>query len=118
MAHNWKVTPRKLSVLKILDALLLPFRARKNVGVKIDTSNIKSILVVEIWRLGDTILATPMLRLVRKRFPGAKITLLCKPHSKELLAGTGLVDEFVHFDFPWTAETGKYNASKYKLFVL
>src|SRR5207253_2772746 len=44
---------------------------------------------------------------------GARITLLAKPHARELLAKSDLVDEIIVFDFPWTAFSGKLAPGKY-----
>jgi heptosyltransferase II len=43
----------------------------------------------------------PFLAQLRGLFPHAKITLVSRPFASELLAGTGLVDEFVATDFAW-----------------
>jgi heptosyltransferase-2 len=72
-----------------------------------------SILVVEPWGIGDVILSTALLRALRANYPQARITLLAKSYAKDLLANSGLVDEVVSFDFPWTAFTGKFSPSRY-----
>jgi ADP-heptose:LPS heptosyltransferase len=79
------------------------------------------ILVVELWHIGDVVLATAALPALRRRFPRAKLFLLAKPHARTILDGSGLVDEFIPFDFPWTAFSGKYRVWRYhpvKLFRL
>lgn len=75
--------------------------------------NPKNILVAELWGIGDIVLATGALRDLRRAHPSARITLLAKAHARELLAHTGLVDNFVVADFPWTASSGKYRVSRY-----
>ncbi|HJP61605.1 MAG TPA: glycosyltransferase family 9 protein [Gemmatimonadaceae bacterium] len=60
------------------------------------------ILVSELWHIGDVVLAMPFLAALRTLFPDARITLLGRAHARETLKHTGLVDDFVSFDFPWT----------------
>lgn len=79
---------------------------------------IRSILVVELWRLGDLVLCTAALRALRARHPAARIALLAPPVAVELLEGTGLVDDVIPFVFPWTAERGKYRPARYDLRAL
>ena len=59
------------------------------------------ILIFRIGQLGDTVVSVPAFWAVRRRFPAARITLLCdrQPDSRfviaaDLLRGTSLVDEF------------------------
>ncbi|MDP9176468.1 MAG: glycosyltransferase family 9 protein [Gemmatimonadota bacterium] len=116
MAQTWPVTRSKRLVLDLVDALgaaaapmlktLWP--PRKDTGAPVTR-----ILVIELWLIGDVVLATPILRALRERFPGAEITLLGKPHAEELLRESGLADKVITFDFPWTANTGKYRPERY-----
>lgn len=73
----------------------------------------QSFLVVEPWGIGDVVLSTALLRALRANFPGATISLLAKSHAKALLEHSGLVDDVIAFDFPWTAFTGKLSPRKY-----
>jgi heptosyltransferase-2 len=57
----------------------------------------KRLLVVCPSWLGDVVMATPALRLLRDRLPGAFIGGLLRPGMDELLAGTSLLDE-MHVD--------------------
>src|SRR5688500_1344460 len=111
MAQTWRVTPKKVAAFRFLDALSLPvrpfLRGRRTPG------EIRSILVLEPWHIGDVVLATPALRALRARFPAARITLLGKQHAEELLRHSGLVDDVIVFDIPWTAKTGKYSPGRY-----
>jgi heptosyltransferase II len=59
------------------------------------------------------VLSTVLLRALRASYPGARIALLAKSYAKDLLANSGLVDEVIAFDFPWTAFSGKLSPSKY-----
>lgn len=65
--------------------------------------NVARILVIELWNIGDVILVMPFLAQLRYSFPRAKIALLARPFAVELLAGTGLVDEYIAADLTWTS---------------
>ena len=59
------------------------------------SAEVRRILVVELWNIGDVVLLLPFLTQLRLRFPNASVTLLARPHARVILANTGLVDEFL-----------------------
>ncbi len=59
----------------------------------------RRILVVCPSWVGDVVMATPALRLIRERNAGAFIGALVRPGLSCLLEGSGLIDEF-HIDRP------------------
>lgn len=63
---------------------------------------IKSILVCQYHRIGDVLLIIPVLHLLRKQYPKAKITLLCCTSAKPLAQDLKVVDEVIGIDVPWT----------------
>ncbi len=111
MAQTWRVTPAKVAVFRLIDALSLP--VRPFLSRKGESGDVRNILVMEPWLIGDVVLATPILRALRAKFPDARISLLGKAHAEELLRHSGLVDEVIVFDIPWTAKSGKYAPSRY-----
>jgi heptosyltransferase-3 len=48
-------------------------------------SNAKRILIINVTRIGDTVLATPALRAIAKFFPNARVTCLGHPKRVEVL---------------------------------
>jgi len=63
------------------------------------------VLVYRIGQLGDTIMALPAMRAVRKHFPDAHIELLCDRHERtnymlaaDILAPMQLFDGFITYD--------------------
>ncbi|MBM2841553.1 MAG: ADP-heptose:LPS heptosyltransferase, partial [Bacteroidetes bacterium] len=56
------------------------------------------ILLVRTDRLGDVILTLPMLPLLRKRFPDARIDMLLTTYTSELVSGNPYVNEILHYD--------------------
>jgi ADP-heptose:LPS heptosyltransferase len=68
------------------------------------------LLVVELWGMGDLVLATPFLRAAAGTFD---LTLLAKPMAQELQPRLWPGVEVVPFTFPWTAFRGKYNLTRW-----
>ena len=115
MAQTWRVTRTKRAAFRIIDAVGSPLRPLLSPRPPaVDT--IRRILVLEPWFIGDLVLATSILRALRERFPGAAITVLGKAHATELLTHSGLVDDVIEFDLPWTASgaTSKYDPRRYE----
>ena len=114
MAQTRTITRKKLAALGLLDLASRPLHLAWRPPPP-RTAPPGTFLVVEPWGIGDVVVATPMLASLRAAFPSARITLLGKPYASELLANSGLVDDVVSFDFPWTAFTGKYRLSRYEV---
>lgn len=58
----------------------------------------RSILVVQLRRLGDVILTTPALEALKKRFPDAKLDFLVEAPGAEAVAGHPAIDEVLVYD--------------------
>ncbi len=70
------------------------------------TIPIRSVLVMTKHRfMGDTIVATPLLRATKHAFPDARITLLTGPPAALVLQGCPYVDRIVRYD-PRGAQRG------------
>lgn len=63
------------------------------------------LLIIELWGLGDLVIATPFLRAAAERFD---VTLLAKPFARDLQARFWPNVEVVSFLAPWTAFKHKY----------
>lgn len=111
MAQTWRVTPGKVLTFRLIDALGKPFARMFRASE--ESGEIERILVMEPWLIGDLVLATPMLAALRNRYPRAEITVLGKAHAKELLEHSGLADDVIVFDLPWTARKAKYDPRRY-----
>lgn len=64
---------------------------------------VQNILFITLSNLGDVILTTPVLSVLRGNFPEAKITVLVGPRAYPVLAGSTVADEIVIYDKekPW-----------------
>jgi ADP-heptose:LPS heptosyltransferase len=114
VAQTWPISRRRRALLRFVDLLgriaVAPFR-----GVskrKRSSQSAGKILVIEPWNIGDVILATPMLRQLRMRYPESEICILAQPHARDLLDRSGLVDEVIVCDLPWTANERKYHVTR------
>jgi len=91
---------RKLRHALFLDRylkLIFPTRHPQSIP-----SSFQNILVVQSHLIGDLVMATPLLKALKKGYPGAKITLLANKFADEVLKGAWFVDEIVTVNFPWS----------------
>lgn len=58
----------------------------------------KSVLIVRTDRIGDVVLTLPMIPVLRAHFPSCRITMLVRPYTSELIAGTTGLDQIIHYD--------------------
>jgi heptosyltransferase-2 len=63
------------------------------------------LLVVELWGMGDLVIATPFLQAASKEF---SVTLVAKPYAKDLQARLWPEVKVKQFIAPWTAFERKY----------
>src|SRR5690242_1682090 len=61
----------------------------------VSDSDPRRILVMMLGDIGDLLLATPALHMLRDRYPTACIVAMTKPGTVRVLEGTGLVDGFL-----------------------
>jgi ADP-heptose:LPS heptosyltransferase len=75
------------------------------------TANVKpTLLIIELWGLGDLVIATPFLRAATEKFA---VTLVAKPYAQDLQQRLWPEVEVVPFVAPWTAFQGKYHLWKW-----
>jgi heptosyltransferase-2 len=63
------------------------------------------LLVLELWGLGDLVIATPLLRAATEKYD---VTLLAKPYAMELRSRLWPDLTVIPFTAPWTAFRAKY----------
>jgi ADP-heptose:LPS heptosyltransferase len=68
------------------------------IGGIVVNDNVKNILLVRIDRIGDVILSLPMLPLLKRRYPNARISLLMRRYTRELVAQHSCVDEVLLYE--------------------
>ena len=60
--------------------------------------DVKNILLVRTDRIGDVILSLPMLPLLKRRFPHARISVLVRNYTRELVERHSCVDEVLVYE--------------------
>lgn len=58
----------------------------------------KRILVIRLDRIGDVILSTPVVRALRKAYPGGFIGCMVRPYCREIVEGNPYIDEAIIYD--------------------
>jgi len=56
---------------------------------------VKRILLIKLRYIGDVVLSTPLLPLLRKRFPEASLTFLVNPGTEDVLLGNPHLEEIL-----------------------
>ncbi|MGB7728245.1 MAG: glycosyltransferase family 9 protein [Candidatus Acidiferrum sp.] len=106
-----KMSARKRLFIRVLEFVARPLvvglehllhRQRKIVG------EVKKILVIEYWNLGDLVMEVPFLRSLRIQYPDAHITLLASPKVAPLVEHQGLVDKVIVVRVPWTEHYSRW----------
>lgn len=106
-----KFGPRKRLVIRLIEAMARPVvsivdRLRAN-GSR-TTQEIRNILVLEYWNLGDVVMESPFLMNLRVRYPNARITLLAGPKVAPLIANQQLIDQVVEVQVPWALHYSRW----------
>src|SRR3989344_3826642 len=65
------------------------------------------IIVLQLHHLGDVILATPALQILRRSFLDSEITLVTGIWNKNYLIDCPFIDKVIYFNMPWADREGK-----------
>ncbi|OGW87004.1 MAG: hypothetical protein A3C35_00580 [Omnitrophica bacterium RIFCSPHIGHO2_02_FULL_46_11] len=64
----------------------------------VNSSKVQKILVISLSNIGDIILTTPVISILRERFPKASLSVLVGPKGVPLFTNSSTVDEVICFD--------------------
>ncbi|MEM4264028.1 MAG: glycosyltransferase family 9 protein [Candidatus Woesearchaeota archaeon] len=56
------------------------------------------ILIIKLWAMGESILTLPMIKELRKAYPSAKISVLCRERNKDVYTLNPDIDEIILFE--------------------
>jgi heptosyltransferase-3 len=84
-----------IAVVHFLAALR---EVREYVAPREDLVEAKSILLVKFWGLGNIVLLLPVIRMLRERYPKARITFVTLARNRDLLDACPHVDERIYVD--------------------
>lgn len=96
------------------EAIRLVCSHRRNSDFRLSEGDVRKLLLLEQWGIGDFVMASHFLPAFRKYFDPVTITVLCSPAAAELLAGCPYVDDVVAYKFPWTRFHHKYLLLRYQ----
>lgn len=84
-------------------AFLLPrsFQQKRAIA----KTSISSILVIRTAYIGDVVMTLPILKMLKSKYPEAKITFLTSKPAKAILENNPLIDELLIYDPFWFYDT-------------
>lgn len=92
----------KVSIQRLADrifgGLLCGIYSVKKPGRLPKKDQIRDILIVRLWTLGESILTLPMIERLRREFPNAKITVLARNRNKEIFKHVDFIDDILLFE--------------------
>lgn len=106
-----KMSARKRRLIRVIDAIARPIvRLLTKLGycpARVATE-VRSILLLEYWNLGDIVMQSPFIQNVRTNYPNARIVLLTSPKAAPLIEGQGLVNEVITVRVPWAQHYSRW----------
>lgn len=75
-------------------------------------NDVQKILVIRVDHIGDVITTIPSLRTLRKAFPNAKISMMLRSSTKDLLVNYPYINELIIYDAPWFRGKKDFNIFK------
>ncbi len=73
---------------------------------KIAPERVQTILIIRTAYIGDVVMTLPMLKVLKNKFPNARITFLTSKAAQPLLNNNPYVDEILSYDPFWFYKTG------------
>ncbi len=64
----------------------------------VDSAKIRNILVFALSNIGDAVLNTPVISVLKEQFPDSYLCLLISPKAAPIFAGSKLIDEIAIYD--------------------
>jgi ADP-heptose:LPS heptosyltransferase len=82
-------------VCRVLEALRF---ARELVAPRTEAVEVRTILCIKFWGLGNIVLLLPVLRRLRERHPGARLVFVSLRRNREVLESSPAVDRTIWVD--------------------
>jgi heptosyltransferase-2 len=105
------MSARKRRLIRVIDAIAQPIvRVLTKLGYcpASSSAEVRSILLLECWNLGDIVMESPFVQNVRINYPNARIVLLTSPKAAPLLENQGLVNEVITVRVPWAQHYSRW----------
>jgi heptosyltransferase-2 len=114
-----KMSARKRLLIRVFDTIARPIvRVLTRLGYcpESKSTEVRSILLLEYWNLGDIVMESPFVQNVRLHYPNARIVLLTSPKAAPLIENQGLVNDVIVVRVPWAQHYSRWR--KYNPFSL
>lgn len=95
MAKYTKFNPKSMKGLKTVNFIINLLYHKKKATTSIIWKDVKEILLIDFGAIGDMVMLTSALRVIKKNAPSGRITLVAGPCAKEVLDEQNLVDEYI-----------------------
>ena len=92
------VNDKRKKIGRVLSRILSFFYHTEKKDDTISFYNLKNIIIVDFFMIGDLVMGIPFYKILRKQCPNASITLVCQKWSGEIIGWQNLVDEIIEFD--------------------
>jgi len=115
MGQGYHYSASKILVARALEILFLPLAWCLNLC---RAGDVRRILILEPFGLGDAALLAVMLAPLKNKFPAAEIHLLLQPGNTELFSRDPRVTCAHGFVFPWARRTNKLAFTNYPWIAL
>ncbi|MEP0859969.1 MAG: glycosyltransferase family 9 protein [Ignavibacterium sp.] len=76
------------------------------------SNQFKNILIVRTDRIGDVVLSLPLARIIKEKFPDAKITFLVRNYTKALVVNNPFIDDVITLEEKSSKVLIKRNVSR------
>lgn len=106
-----KMSARKRWLIRVIDAVARPvvrFLTKLGYCPESTSTEVRSILLIEYWNLGDIVMESPFVQNVRINYPNARIVLMTSPKAAPLLENQGLVNEVITVRVPWAQHYSRW----------
>lgn len=75
----------------------------------------ENILILNLRKIGDTVMATAAAYLLKRAYPKAKITMLVKPLTRSIVENNSVIDEVLLYDYSHKAKYKDIKKAAHKL---
>ncbi len=110
--YYYRVVNKNLALLFYFLDIFLNSIFKKRIFPK----EVRNILIIRLEHIGDVILTTSFFRELKRNYPNAKITVLCRELTKNLFKMIPWIDEVLVLNTPWLSRNdskGYFNVLKF-----
>lgn len=91
----------KIDLARIFFRLYLKNKSTPGFGDMVDMSQVKNVLIISNTAIGDTLFATPAIRLIKQYYPDVRVVALLNPGNYKLFENNPYIDDIVTYRGKW-----------------